>query len=517
MNIIIGTRGSELALWQANFTQQKLREQGISSELKIIKTKGDKIQDLSFDKLEGKGFFTKEIEDALLAGEIDLAVHSHKDLPTENPSGLMIAAVSERENPAELILIRKESVDEKEKFSLKKNAVVGTSSARRKAQLLSFRSDIELKDLRGNVPTRIEKLRKGDYDAILLAAAGVGRLNINLSEFHVVQPSPNEFVSAPAQGVLAWQIRESDAELKQVLQKINSTAAQEEIFVERKILELFKGGCQIPIGVYCKKEKENFCVWVSYATSWNSFPKRIFLKSTSPGDLAEIAVNKIKENNPVSVFITREITQDDYFFRALNAFGYTVSGKSLIETTPVAFSQIPACDWIFFSSKNGVKYFFEQNPSLPAGIKFGTTGSGTARALRKFGYTESFCGSSTDMEETGKEFAEFARGAKILFPQAADSLQTIQKQLKGFAECINLVVYKTNPKTGIKIPDAAITVFTSPSNVDSFFSANKKRLSGKAIAIGKSTDAHLREYGINNALLPYSPDETGLADAVFSG
>lgn len=159
--LIIGTRGSELALWQARFVQSLLKDIGLDSELKIIKTQGDRIQHLSFDKLEGKGFFTKEIEEALLNGETDLAVHSHKDLPTEQPAGLIIAAVSGREDPSERLLIRKEAVDNRKKFSLRKQARVGTSAARRKSQLLAFRPDLILEDLRGNVPTRVQKLRDG--------------------------------------------------------------------------------------------------------------------------------------------------------------------------------------------------------------------------------------------------------------------------------------------------------------------------------------------------------------------
>ena len=155
--IIIGTRGSELALWQANFTKNLLEKNGAAVELKIISTLGDRSQtwNTSWDKLEGKGFFTKELEEALLSNSIDLAVHSHKDLPTEPLKGLTIAGVSERENPCELLLIRKESVDASKKFKLRSGAVVGTSSTRRKSQLLALRPDCSVKDLRGNVPTQI--------------------------------------------------------------------------------------------------------------------------------------------------------------------------------------------------------------------------------------------------------------------------------------------------------------------------------------------------------------------------
>ncbi len=261
MKIIIGSRGSDLALWQANFVSSELEKLGCEVTINIIKTKGDKIQDLSFDKLEGKGFFTKEIEEALLSKEIDLAVHSHKDLETNPPKGLIIGAVSSRANPSDILLLKKEAVDKNEKWDLKKGAIVGTSSARRKSQLLHFREDLNIIDLRGNVPTRIDKLRKGEYDAIVLAKAGVDRLEIDLSEFYVVILNPKEFIPAPAQGVLGLQIREEDMELLNLLQKMNDSKVQENIAVERKILNLMEGGCQLPLGVYCDGET----LFVSFA------------------------------------------------------------------------------------------------------------------------------------------------------------------------------------------------------------------------------------------------------------
>jgi hydroxymethylbilane synthase len=266
-NIIIGSRGSDLALWQANHVKAQLEKLGHTVEIKIIVTQGDAIQHLSFDKLEGKGFFTKEIESELLAGTIDVAVHSHKDLETNPPAGLIIAAVSEREDPSELLLIRKEAVDTSNTWNLKQSAVIGTSSARRKSQVVYFRSDLSIKDLRGNVPTRIQKLRDGNYDAILLAKAGVDRLQIDLSEFHVEILDPSVFVPAPAQGVLGLQIRENDSELAEILQALNHTDIAEKIGIERKVLNLMQGGCQLPLGVYCQ-DTEN--VYVSHAANWEN-------------------------------------------------------------------------------------------------------------------------------------------------------------------------------------------------------------------------------------------------------
>ena len=250
-SIIIGTRGSDLALWQANFVRKELETRGHHVHIQIIKTQGDHFQDLSFDKMEGKGFFTKEIEASLLNNDIDLAVHSHKDLETKQPDGLEVAAVSSRANPCELLLIRESVYQENALWGLKKDAIIGTSSARRKSQLLALRSDVQIKELRGNVPTRVEKLKTGAYDAILLAKAGILRLELDLSGLVCIDLTPDEFVPAPAQGVLALQIRSRDTELKHVLQGINDPSVQKLIHLERSVLGLMDGGCQMPLGVFC--------------------------------------------------------------------------------------------------------------------------------------------------------------------------------------------------------------------------------------------------------------------------
>lgn len=262
-HIRIGTRGSDLALWQANHVKARLESLGCAVSIQIIQTQGDRIQDLSFDKLEGKGFFTKEIESALLNGDIDLAVHSHKDLETTPPPGLVIAAVSEREDPSELLLMRSESHDPSEPFELKAGARIGTSSARRQSILRNFRSDLEIAELRGNVPTRIEKLRSGQYDAILLAKAGVSRLNLDTSDLITLTLNPKEFVPAPAQGVLGLQVRAADTQTYEWVRKLNYAPSEHCIHIEREVLRNMEGGCQLPLGVYNDGE----VVHVSYAKS----------------------------------------------------------------------------------------------------------------------------------------------------------------------------------------------------------------------------------------------------------
>ncbi len=291
--IVIGSRGSDLALWQANHVRKQLEDLGHEIEIKVIVTQGDAIQHLSFDKLEGKGFFTKEIETALLEGTIDLAVHSHKDLETNPPKGLMIAAVSEREDPSELLLINKSKVDLTQEWNLIEKGIIGTSSARRKSQVIRFRPDLEIKDLRGNVPTRIQKLRDGNYDAILLAKAGVDRLQLDLSDFHVEVLDPTVVIPAPAQGVLALQIRESDTEIFEILQQINHPEIAQRIGVERKVLNLLEGGCQLPLGVYCETESK---VYVSHAKNWEDGADWMLYEFDELENMAELIVEEINSD-----------------------------------------------------------------------------------------------------------------------------------------------------------------------------------------------------------------------------
>jgi hydroxymethylbilane synthase len=518
--LIIGTRGSELALWQANFVKDSLATINVTAELKIIKTQGDRILNLSFDKLEGKGFFTKELEDELLAGTIDIAVHSHKDLPTENPPGLIIAAVSERENPAELLLILKDCVDVHQKLSLKYGASVGTSSNRRKAQLLAYRPDLEIQELRGNVPTRINKLRKESYDAIMIAKAGVSRLGLDLSDLHVEELTPNELIPAPAQGVLAIQIREIDTELFDILQALHHPDVAEELAVERNVLKLFGGGCHLPLGCYCRREDGLFQVFTSKADTGEDFPNRLFVQTDSIEGLSEKIVAKFNKDRtlPASVFISRELSEQSYFRRALEKLEIKIEARSLIRTVPVITKLdsyiLKHVEWIFFSSKNAVEYFFQLDPQLPKGVKFGVMGSGSEEMLRRKGHFTEYVGESNDTAEVATEFAELANGSTVLFPCAENSLKSIQQGLSAETKVIDLPVYETVLEEGVEASGADVLVFTSPSNVEAYFADNLMDPYQRVVAIGKSTGRKFDEMGVKYTL-PYSPDEVGLAEAVF--
>jgi hydroxymethylbilane synthase len=238
----IGSRGSQLALCQANHIRALLEQHGHNVEIEIIKTTGDKITEVALAKVGTKGMFTKEIEEALAEGRIDLAVHSLKDLPTEISSGFEIAAITEREDPRDVFCSQKyQSLDD-----LPRGARVGTSSLRRQAQLKALRTDLELHPLRGNVDTRLRKLADGEYDAIILAAAGLNRLGKDQFMRHVL---PAEVMCpAAGQGALALEIRAGDFATAELVKFLDDGAARLTTICERALLGKLGGGCQVPIG-----------------------------------------------------------------------------------------------------------------------------------------------------------------------------------------------------------------------------------------------------------------------------
>ena len=292
--ITIGTRGSRLALWQAHFVQAELEKHGLESRLEVIKTQGDRVQHLSFDKLEGKGFFTKEIEDALLAGQIDCAVHSLKDLPTNQPEGLVLAALSYRASVGDTVLVHPDRVVKGKPFGLGDNATIGTSSNRRKAILRDLHPGLLTVDIRGNVPTRMKKALSGELDAVVLAAAGLERLDLDLSGLHVIRPSPREFVPAPGQGVMAVQTRAEDIDMRKKLSLLHHPVVGECTNVERTVLNLMEGGCSMPLGVYCEKDQlGNYHVWAAYAETADRPLRRVQVSQSTRAGLPEAVVEAL--------------------------------------------------------------------------------------------------------------------------------------------------------------------------------------------------------------------------------
>lgn len=255
--IIIGTRGSELALWQTNFVKDLIQKKipSIEVEIKIVKTKGDKILDVPLAKIGDKGLFTKELEEKLISGEIDLAVHSLKDLETKIDNRLVIGAITKRHKVNDVLIARKKGVTLK---NLSSNAKIGTGSLRRKAQLLHINPNFKIFDLRGNVPTRIQKFFDSDWDAIILARAGVERLNLTKFISSIIPSSI--ILPAVGQGALGIECRRDDKELIRILSEINHKKTELETRAERSFLRSLEGGCQVPIGCLAKIQNDELTI-----------------------------------------------------------------------------------------------------------------------------------------------------------------------------------------------------------------------------------------------------------------
>jgi hydroxymethylbilane synthase len=247
--IVIGSRGSELALWQANFIKRELekKNKNLKVEINIIKTKGDKILDVALSKIGDKSLFTKELEIELLAKRIDLAVHSLKDLQTQIPAGLKLAAVTKRHKVEDVLIAGKKGMTI---IKLPENARVATGSLRRRSQLLHLRPDITVFDLRGNVPSRIKKFLESDWDAIILARAGVERLNL---QKHISSFIPkDEILPAVGQGALGIEIHEDNKVVEEIVKTLHHDESYKSVIAERALLRALEGGCQVPIGAFAE-------------------------------------------------------------------------------------------------------------------------------------------------------------------------------------------------------------------------------------------------------------------------
>ena len=253
MKLVVGTRGSNLALVQTNWVVDQLKKEnpGVEFEIKIIKTKGDLIKDLPLDKIGDKGLFVKEIEKSLLDGEIDMAVHSMKDMPSYLPEGLKFAHSPKREDPRDALIFKEgyKSLDD-----LPQGARIGTGSKRRKYQLLKHRPDLEIVPIRGNIETRIKKIETEELDGVVLAASGLRRAGLDDKIDYYI---PTDIMlPAPAQGILALEIREDDKETEKIIDSIKDDITKIQIDAERGFLIGVNGSCHIPMGAYCEIEGE---------------------------------------------------------------------------------------------------------------------------------------------------------------------------------------------------------------------------------------------------------------------
>ncbi|SDQ45879.1 hydroxymethylbilane synthase [Virgibacillus subterraneus] len=288
--IVVGSRKSNLALTQTEWVIDQLKKAGIKNEFEVKKivTKGDRILDVTLSKVGGKGLFVKEIEQAMYDKEIDLAVHSMKDMPSQMPEGLTITSVPEREDHRDAYIAK----DNVALNDLPEGAIVGTSSLRRSAQVLAERPDVEVKWIRGNIETRIRKLDEEDYDAIILAVSGLKRVGLS-EELITEYLEPEVCVPAVGQGALAIECREDDDELRELLDKINDEYTTKTVTAERTFLHLLEGGCQIPIGGYAYLQGDEMVLTALVGTPDGKTILKEVVRGTDPVAVGKEAAEKL--------------------------------------------------------------------------------------------------------------------------------------------------------------------------------------------------------------------------------
>lgn len=490
----IGTRGSDLALAQARYVQSLFADRGIAATIEIIKTRGDRIQDVPLSAVadERKGFFTREIEEALLGGQIDVAVHSYKDLPTAGVEGLTVAAIPERQNPAEILLIRKECQRLKELPFLAAGQILGTSSERRKAEILWHWPGLIVHDLRGNVPTRIARLREGSFDGILLAEAGLGRLRASgavtrkdLDGLLLAELPPASFPAAPAQGALALQCRSDDRATLAALAQLHRSDLSLTVDAERAVLTGLQGGCHLPLGIHIQAEKSYFKghLFLGENARENRTGRSFLIerRARTPAELAHLFLIELKEK-PAIVLTGREDRIRELVLPRKIIL-------PLIETEPLPADPAILARWLdaappHFIALFSVPAFTALCRLCPARIleqaNFLVTGRATRRAIEgafpaaKI-VAQSVNGTARDLAMHFKK--EFPGSAAILVPRASEGRTDFQEELSD-RSIFEWEVYQTRERLASatelsRLPEGAVVVLSSPSAVKAWISSFK--------------------------------------------
>jgi len=545
--IRIATRGSALALAQSRLVAARLAAIGLPSELVVRRTQGDAIVDRPFRQMEGKGFFTKELEEALLAEEAELAVHSLKDLPTEMPAGLTIAATPEREDPSDVLVVRRERHDPRFALPVAPGSRVGTTSTRRRAQWIARRPDTTLVELRGNVPTRIEKLLRGEYDAIVIARAGIARLGADLSTLVAVRLDPRSFVPAPGQGALAIEIRDDARELARSLLVLDDREVRAAVDAERRVLALLGGGCLEPVGAFARRRGESVVVdAVKGPPEEGVGPlRRARVEAPSFAHAAALAAERLGDPGSEvpgglrgrTVALTGQRGRFELLARELEERGARVLLAPLVETVrdPApeatrALANALEFDELAFTSATAVEAFVALAPApvlaelrAGAGPRIAAIGVATADALLDAGLPVRRVADGSGGEALAGAIVRDA-GAKrgrALLPGAHDGMPQLGESLAraGF-DVVRAPIYRTRSSDDGEVErvrgerfDAA--VIASPSAVASF--AKRRPFEAASfVAIGTTTLAALADAGLEPRIASRSPEPAAIADAVAS-
>lgn len=544
MKLIIGTRGSQLALRQAEEIKKQMISLGAQIEIKIIKTQGDKVADLGFDKMEGKGFFTKELEEALLDGRVDLAVHSLKDLPTEPAPGLKIAAYCCPEDSSEVVLMNAQVFDRHRFMQIKPGACIGTGSVRREAQIKYFRPDLEIKPLRGNLNTRIQKLCDGQYDAIMIAKAGLDRLHPDIDDLTMIILDKAEFLPAPGQGILAIEIKSDNEKLKAFLERLNNDDAEKKARLERGLLARFRGGCSLPLAVHSEQTKTGYALkaflgvkdrdgWQLPVLFEGSHHNIEVLVDMAYKELAEMTVPE-SEGSALKVLITRTKEEAAEFFKGrlgqLEPIYYPVFQiVPKIDKTKISriSANIENYDWIIFTSKNGVQIFLDvladRKVEITARTKIAAVGQRTARLLKARDVAVAFVPTRESGEGLLNELPSIMKkGERVLLPQGEEAPPLLHDGLaaKGL-KVERLDLYKTIPTApeilpAIECHEIGAFIFTSPLSVK-FFKDLGHDIPARAwvAGLGNPTAEALAEYFRKPDYIPGKADVHDITDKIL--
>jgi len=560
--IRIGTRGSQLAIYQANVVKEALAEKFplLNFQIVVIKTKGDKILDVPLSKIGDKGLFTKELEVAMFEDEIDMAVHSLKDLPTRFPEGVVLGAVLKRGEVRDAVI----SSTGRTLKDLSSSDIIATSSLRRKAQLLRINRDFNIVEIRGNVNTRIRKMEEGYCTVMVMAGAGLQRLGMDQYISELIDT--DLVIPACSQGAIAIEIRENDSAIADLLSAINDQPTLLATDAERAFLRTLEGGCQIPVGSFSQVEGDHFEL-TGFISSING---EEFIREKISGDISQavelsvqLAESLLRQGGreilksirledpflqnkelPLSgkIFIsTRAQEAGDTLPDLLRVQGATLLSLPMIEIRPaqlekddqVRMEELGSYDWLFFTSRNGVAHFFKQlidltgGSELPASLRVAVVGTKTASELEYYGYSPAFTGKEHGSAELAAEFCKMYQpaGKKILLALGNLADDTLENQLSAGNMVARINVYETtqphsaDPMVIKRISDGLydLILFTSPSTFNNFASFVDTGLLGKLKigSIGSTTSKAILEAGYEPLMTAKMSNTEGLTEAIL--
>ena len=530
MKVRIGTRGSDLALWQARHVGALLERAGCAIQIVVLETRGDRIDDVPLHQVEGQGFFTAEIERALLEHVVDLAVHSHKDLPSAATNGLVIAGVPVRAAAGERLLVRPEAHAPAAAFlPLRRGARVGTSAPRRTAQIAALRPDLETLPLRGNVPTRVRRLREGRFEAIVLAAAGLDRLGLDLAGLVDVPLAVELLVPAPGQGALAVQTRAADGELRALCTRVlHDAGAAATVEAERHVLVELGGGCNLPLGVTVERTGADGprawrataflgagCPDAAHGSRWTSAHGASPMEAAAAAG-ARLASGERTTSGPLGglrIALAGTEGSAEALARRMEVLGAAVVREVVLDVEDLDGSALPSRvarlgprDAVAVTSASAARRL--RGLRIPEGVRIAAVGPATARALEDAGHRPDLVGGAGARELAGE--LELQPGARVLFPCAEEARPDLERELAQRGVAVERVVlYRTRRRHDARIDSSvAARVYLSPSAVEACRESEARLSKSPArFALGSATAEALEEHSLAAVALGTDPED----------